>query len=77
MLIGTKCDNTRNWAVSYEEASFYAVKNGFSYVETSAKSGFNIHEVTQLIKLIIVDIRTLSEAFVSLNQIWNDKSILQ
>ena len=38
MLVGNKCD-LPNRAVSTEEASAYAQKKGFSYIEVSAKTG--------------------------------------
>ena len=44
ILVGTKCDLEAKRQVSFEEATKYAAKNGFEYVETSAKKDINVQE---------------------------------
>ena len=41
MMVGNKCD-LPNRAVSTEEATEYAQRKGFSYIEVSAKTGQNV-----------------------------------
>jgi len=55
-LVGNKCDMDDYRQVTTEEANTYAETNNIKYIETSAKSGFNIdnlfHSIT---KNIIID----------------------
>lgn len=46
MLIGNKCDLANRRAVSYEEGEQFAKENGLVFLETSAKTAFNVEEVT-------------------------------
>eukprot|EP01028_Stygiella_incarcerata_P011592 TRINITY_DN659_c3_g1_i1.p1 TRINITY_DN659_c3_g1~~TRINITY_DN659_c3_g1_i1.p1 ORF type:complete len:207 (+),score=38.41 TRINITY_DN659_c3_g1_i1:165-785(+) len=44
MLIGSKLDLSAQREVSFEEAQKFAVENGLTYIETSAKTGENVEE---------------------------------
>lgn len=44
-LAGNKCDLADNRAVDYEDAKQYAEENGLLFVETSAKTAFNVNDL--------------------------------
>jgi len=44
-LAGNKCDLADSRAVDYEEAKQYAEENGLLFVETSAKTAFNVNDL--------------------------------
>jgi Ras-related protein Rab-2A len=46
MLIGNKCDLDARRQVSFEEGERFAKENGLIFTETSAKTAFNVEEVT-------------------------------
>ena len=46
MLIGNKCDLDARRQVSSEEGERFAKENGLIFMETSAKTAFNVEEVT-------------------------------
>lgn len=46
MLIGNKCDLDARRQVSFEEGERFAKENGLIFMETSAKTSFNVEEVT-------------------------------
>ena len=48
MLIGNKCDLDVRRQVSQEEGDKFAKENGLIFMETSAKTSFNVEEVTSL-----------------------------
>ena len=48
MLIGNKCDLDARRQVSQEEGDRFAKENGLIFMETSAKTAFNVEEVTFL-----------------------------
>ena len=53
MLLGNFCDAEKGRAVSYQEAADKAAKFGMMYMETSAKTNFNIKEAfSEFIKLL-------------------------
>jgi len=54
MLIGNKCDLDARRQVSYEEGERFAKENGLIFMETSAKTAFNVEEVISL--FILIDI---------------------
>ena len=45
VLVGNKIDLEENRAVSYDEGSEFAIKNGLIFEETSAKTGQGIEEI--------------------------------
>jgi GTPase SAR1 family protein len=45
ILAGNKCDLEEKRQVTTEEASEYALNNNLYFLETSAKSGYNIQEL--------------------------------
>ena len=45
ILVGNKIDLEDNRAISYDEGSAFAIKNGIIFAETSAKTGEGIEEV--------------------------------
>jgi Ras-related protein Rab-2A len=47
MLIGNKCDLDARRQVSNEEGERFAKENGLIFMETSAKTAFNVEEVIQ------------------------------
>ena len=49
MLIGNKCDLDARRQVSTEEGDRFAKENGLIFMETSAKTAFNVEEVKFLI----------------------------
>ena len=56
MLIGNKCDLDARRQVSSEEGERFAKENGLIFMETSAKTAFNVEEVS----LLIADLFRLS-----------------
>jgi Ras-related protein Rab-2A len=46
MLIGNKCDLDQRRQVSTEEGERFAKDNGLIFMETSAKTAFNVEEVS-------------------------------
>ena len=48
MLIGNKCDLDARRQVSTEEGERFAKENGLIFMETSAKTAFNVEEVRDL-----------------------------
>jgi Ras-related protein Rab-2A len=44
MLIGNKCDLDARRQVSFEEGERFAKENGLIFMETSAKTSFNVEE---------------------------------
>ena len=46
MLIGNKCDLDARRQVSTEEGDRFAKENGLIFMETSAKTAFNVEEVS-------------------------------
>merc|ERR1719204_718324 len=44
MLVGNKRDLEHLRQVSYDEAARYASENGMLYLETSAKTGYNVED---------------------------------
>jgi len=46
MLIGNKCDLDARRQVSTEEGERFAKENGLIFMETSAKTAFNVEEVS-------------------------------
>jgi Ras-related protein Rab-2A len=46
MLIGNKCDLDARRQVSTEEGERFAKENNLIFMETSAKTAFNVEEVT-------------------------------
>lgn len=44
-LAGNKCDLADSRAVDYEDAKQYAEENGLLFVETSAKTAFNVNDL--------------------------------
>lgn len=51
MLIGNKCDLDARRQVSYEEGERFAKENGLIFMETSAKTAFNVEEVISFLFL--------------------------
>ena len=51
MLIGNKCDLDQRRQVSTEEGERFARDNNLIFMETSAKTAFNVEEVTILVVL--------------------------
>lgn len=49
MLIGNKCDLDARRQVSHEEGEKFAQENGLIFMETSAKTAFNVEEVINII----------------------------
>jgi Ras-related protein Rab-2A len=49
MLIGNKCDLDARRQVSTEEGERFAKENGLIFMETSAKTAFNVEEVKFII----------------------------
>jgi len=49
MLIGTNYDKWKSRVVTYDEAETFAMSNGLSYFETSAKDDINVDEAFQLL----------------------------
>ena len=49
MLIGNKCDLDARRQVSTEEGERFAKENGLIFMETSAKTAFNVEEVSQFL----------------------------
>jgi GTPase SAR1 family protein len=49
MLIGNKCDLDARRQVSTEEGERFAKENGLIFLETSAKTAFNVEEVSSFI----------------------------
>ena len=47
MLIGNKCDLDARRQVSFEEGERLAKENGLIFTETSAKTAFNVEEVSE------------------------------
>jgi len=45
LLLGNKSDLEEKRVVSYDEGNEFAIKNGISFCETSAKTGFGIEEI--------------------------------
>ena len=45
MLIGNKCDLDARRQVATEEGDRFAKENGLIFMETSAKTAFNVEEV--------------------------------
>ena len=54
ILVGHKLDRTIR-KVSREEGEAFATKNGLSYIEASAKTGYNIEEIFQTISKLILN----------------------
>lgn len=48
MLIGNKCDLDVRRQVSHEEGEKFAKENGLIFMETSAKTSFNVEEVNKI-----------------------------
>lgn len=46
MLIGNKCDLDQRRQVSTEEGERFAKDNGLIFLETSAKTAFNVEDVS-------------------------------
>lgn len=46
MLIGNKCDLDARRQVSTEEGDRFAKENGLIFMETSAKTAFNVEDVS-------------------------------
>lgn len=44
-LAGNKCDLADSRAVDFEDAKQYAEENGLLFVETSAKTAFNVNDL--------------------------------
>eukprot|EP00301_Raphidiophrys_heterophryoidea_P012188 c18559_g1_i1.p1 GENE.c18559_g1_i1~~c18559_g1_i1.p1 ORF type:complete len:120 (+),score=25.64 c18559_g1_i1:56-361(+) len=44
ILIGNKCDLAAHRAVQHDEGAQFAAKNGLLFMETSAKTAFNVDE---------------------------------
>ena len=44
IIVGNKCDLSSEREVTYEEGKEYAQKHGYSFYETSAKTGENVKE---------------------------------
>ena len=54
MLVGTHADKEQERIVSFEQASEFAASSGMSYIETSAKTGYNVKEAFEgLAKFIL------------------------
>jgi GTPase SAR1 family protein len=53
MLIGNKCDLDARRQVSQEEGERFARDNGLIFMETSAKTSFNVEEVRRINTLLI------------------------
>lgn len=49
MLIGNKCDLDARRQVSTEEGERFAKENNLIFLETSAKTAFNVEEVLTLL----------------------------
>lgn len=55
VLIGNKCDYDKdNYEVTYDEAYEFALRNGMSYYETSAKTGNNVDDLFLCITTVIM-----------------------
>jgi Ras-related protein Rab-2A len=54
MLIGNKCDLDARRQVSTEEGERFAKENGLIFMETSAKTAFNVEDVRFLSPLRVV-----------------------
>jgi GTPase SAR1 family protein len=54
MLIGNKCDLDARRQVSTEEGERFAKENGLIFLETSAKTAFNVEEVSSFVILGMV-----------------------
>ena len=55
MLIGNKCDLDARRQVSTEEGDRFAKENGLIFMETSAKTAFNVEDVSALKLDILFD----------------------
>ena len=44
IIVGNKCD-TQQRQVSFEEAQEFALSTGLQYIETSAKTGYNVENI--------------------------------
>jgi len=44
-FVGNKCDLKEKRVISFEEGALYAKSNGAFFLETSAKTGFNIEKL--------------------------------
>jgi Ras-related protein Rab-2A len=53
MLIGNKCDLDARRQVSTEEGDRFAKENGLIFMETSAKTAFNVEDVRVYIYVVI------------------------
>lgn len=51
MLIGNKCDLDARRQVSTDEGERFAKENGLIFMETSAKTAFNVEEVCSSARL--------------------------
>jgi Ras-related protein Rab-2A len=56
MLIGNKCDLDARRQVSTEEGDRFAKENGLIFMETSAKTAFNVEDVIIRYIHIMIDI---------------------
>ena len=66
ILVGNKCDLSRDRVVSSEEAQEYATRNEMKYIETSAVTGAN---VTRVFDLLVDEIMTsIEEGRVRMNR---------
>jgi len=45
MLVGNKCDMQSRRVIQFEEGAQFAAKHGLQFMETSAKTGYNVDEV--------------------------------
>ena len=68
MLLGNQCDLSDSWAVTKERGQLLANEHGFKFMETSAKTGFNIEEVSVLYTTFLhgVIINCFTQAFLTL-----------
>ena len=49
MLIGNKCDLDARRQISTEEGERFSKENGLIFMETSAKTAFNVEEVSLIL----------------------------
>ncbi|XP_065918332.1 uncharacterized protein [Dysidea avara] len=53
LLVGNKLDQESERQISYEECQKVAEEHGFTYVEVSAKTGYNINKAFQMLSALI------------------------
>ena len=62
VLVGNKTDLEDKRVVSFKTASNYASQNNIKYIETSAKSGFNVSDLFEDLSQIMINVSDIEEA---------------